>query len=167
MEKYPEGKRSDSFVCRLVVAKVRSWPLFNNNGHQCALHQQQKQSSSYPTEYRVEIFSPPYISAAERPIITSIPHEISWKSTFQVQATLSGGRIQGRVQIALSNPGFHTHGVGMGQRMIMMGFTADAKSNSFTVTAPSDPSVMPPGIYLLFMVNDGIPSVGSWVDLGA
>ena len=55
----------------------------------------------------------------------------------------------------------------MGQRMVIMSFTADASSNFFTVTAPRDPSVITPGIYLLFVVTDGIPSVGSWVDLGA
>ena len=40
------------------------WPYFGNNGHQCALVQQQRNTSFYPTEYRVETFSPPYMSAS-------------------------------------------------------------------------------------------------------
>ena len=52
-------------VCRLTISC--RWPYFGNNGHQCALVQQQRNTSFYPTEYRVEIFSPPYISAPSRP----------------------------------------------------------------------------------------------------
>ena len=82
-----------------------------------------------------------------------------------MQATLSNSSLKGTVQIVLSHPGFHTHGQSMGQRMVMMSFVATAGKNTFLVTAPRDASVMPPGIYLVFVVNDGIPSEGTWVEL--
>ena len=53
----------------------------------------------------------------------------------------------------------------MSQRMVMLGFQTVPNTNSFTVTAPGDASIMQPGVYLLFLVNDGIPSEGVWVKL--
>ncbi|KAL9117732.1 MAG: hypothetical protein Q9187_005730 [Circinaria calcarea] len=122
------------------------------------------QTSTYPTEYRVEIFSPPYISANVRPIIAS-PPMIGYNSTFQVEATLSDRSVNGKTQVVLSHPGFHTHGVAMGQRMVMMEHTTVANSNSISVTSPGNASVMPPGVYLLFVVNNGVPSEGVWIKL--
>ena len=107
------------------------------------------------------------MSASARPVITSNPPDIRYGSSFGVEATLSGGRLEGNIQIALSNPGFHTHGVAMGQRMIMMSFVAAADGNLLTVTSPSNPSVMPPGVHLLFVTHNGIPSVGTWIELGS
>ncbi|KAG7005577.1 hypothetical protein G7Y79_00019g047570 [Physcia stellaris] len=141
--------------------------FFGNNGHQCALKQQQRNTSFYPTEYRVEVFSPPYMSAAARPIINSSPIDITYGHTFQIQASLSGGTLQGITHIVLSSPGFHTHGQAMSQRMVMMQNEASTESgNTFSVIAPRDASVMPPGQFLLFVTNNGIPSEGVWVGLG-
>ena len=55
----------------------------------------------------------------------------------------------------------------MSQRMVMMQNEASTESgNTFSVIAPRDASVMPPGQYLLFATNNGIPSEGVWVGLG-
>ena len=74
-------------------------------------------------------------------------------------------RLPGTVQVVLSAPGFHTHAVAMGQRMVMLAFEAMSYTTSFTVTAPNNASVIQPGVHLLFLVNDGIPSEGVWVKL--
>ncbi len=69
----------------------------------------------------------------------------------------------------------------MGQRMVMLGFEASANavieeasatpaavnSTGFTVAAPRDASVMPPGVCLFFVVYEGVPSEGMWVKVGA
>jgi hypothetical protein len=47
--------------------------------------------------------------------------------------------------------GFYTYGQAMGQRMVKMGFK---------VFAPRGESVISPGICLLFVVGDDIPSEG-------
>jgi len=141
------------------------WPSFGNNGHTCALQQQQKKTSTYPTEYRVEIFLPPYMDAPARPVITSSPHDMAYNSSFTICATLKGQPLRGETMVVLSNPGFHTHGQGMGQRMAMLGLSIG--NDGMIVMAPRDASVMPPGQYLLFATNNGIPSEGVWVEVSA
>ena len=140
------------------------WPSFNNNGHECALKQQQRNTSAYPTEYRVEIFSPPYMNASVRPVLVSSPRDVAYNSNFTVQATLDGRTVQGELKVVISNPGFHTHGQGMGQRMAMLGF--EVQGEALIVKAPRDASVMPPGQYLLFVTVNGIPSEGVWMEIG-
>ena len=98
-------------------------PRFFNNGHPAALLQQQRKSSSYPTEYRVEVFSPPYMSADARPVITSTWWYAQYGKTFEVRANLKGKDLKGVTEISLVNTGFHTHGQGMGQRMVVLEFT--------------------------------------------
>ncbi|KAL3422345.1 WSC domain-containing protein [Phlyctema vagabunda] len=145
------------------------WPMFNNNGHRCALQQQQSELSSYPTEYRVEIFSPPYLSAISshgRPLITAQPASIAYGASFTIEARLErGARLRGDTQITLVAPGFHTHGQAMGQKLVRLGFRAAPNSYAFTVQAPRDASVIPPGVYLLFVVQDDVPSVGKWISI--
>ncbi|KAI9847397.1 MAG: hypothetical protein M1837_002586 [Sclerophora amabilis] len=151
------------------------WPLFQNNGHECALHNQQRIESGFPTEYRVEIFSPAYISAPSRPIISASPESISYDTDFEIEATIAGRPLgndndsdngdDDDVQIMLCHTGFHTHGLAMGQRMVQMTAIRDPDSATLTVTAPRDASVMPPGVYLIFAVDKEIPSEGVWVEL--
>lgn len=142
------------------------WPSFGNNGHTCALKQQQRNSSSYPTEYRVEVFSPPYMDAGARPVITSSPHDVAYNSTFTVVANLNGQPLEGETKIVMSNPGFHTHGQGMGQRMAVLEMEMGSTGGQMVVRAPRDASVMPLGQYLLFVTNKGIPSEGVWIEVG-
>lgn len=90
---------------------------------------------------------------------------MAYNSSFTICATLNGQPLQGETMVVLSNPGFHTHGQGMGQRMAMLGL--DIGKDGMSVTAPRDASVMPPGQYLFFVTNNGIPSEGLWVEVGA
>ncbi|RKO87350.1 glyoxal oxidase N-terminus-domain-containing protein, partial [Blyttiomyces helicus] len=122
---------------------------------------QQKPTSHYPTEYRVEIFSPPYMSAPNRPVITASPDFINYNAEFTMNIQ---GAAVGETTVVLSHPGFSTHGVHHGQRMIQLttNTTADGVT---TVTSPPSGSVMPPGIYLLFATVNGIPSEAAWVRL--
>ena len=147
------------------------WPKFGNNGHTCALNQQQRQTSHYPTEYRVEIFSPPYItSGAARPVLSGVPATIHYGGSFSFSATIAGGpgggQVRGsKVEAVLIAPGFHTHGQNMGQRMVRLTTTLVANGFGITAGGPRDASVIPPGVYLLWLVSDGVPSQGSWVKL--
>ena len=140
-----------------------NYPEFGNNGHTSYLHQQQDEGSEYHTEYRVEIYSPAYMDAEARPEITTLPDEISYDQAFVVD--VDGLQNAENVVMRLSYSGFHTHAVDMGQRMV--GLASQVQGAKVSVTAPRDASVMPPGVYLLWAVADGIPSEGKWVKLAA
>lgn len=133
----------------LIPLLLYRYPKFSNNGHTCALNQQQLKSSRYPTEYRVEIFSPPYLSSnpsGGRVQLTSVPSKITYGSSFRMSAKLAeGGKVSGAVKVTFIAPGLHTHGQAMGQRLVELGFQAIPNSYKFEVQAPQNASVMPPG----------------------
>ncbi|KAL1640478.1 hypothetical protein SLS58_006978 [Diplodia intermedia] len=137
------------------------WPKFGNNGHQGFLNQQQREDSKFPTEYRVEIFSPPYMDAAARPVLSGAPDAILYGQRFAVVSSVQGEK----VEVVLVSPGFHTHAVAMGQRMIRLAVVQGEGVGAWRASAPPGPSTAQPGVYLLFVVVDGIPSEGKWVKL--
>lgn len=164
----PSGKvlvaGSNPLVTYSATGEVgKNWPYIQNDGHRAPIIRQQKKTSRYPTEYRVEFFSPPYLSQP-RPDITSSPASISYNSTFRMASTLNGKTITGKAQALLIYPGFSTHGQQHGQRMLQMP-TVQGTGSTFTVSTPENQSVMPPGHYLLWMVVDGAPSTGHWISL--
>ena len=144
------------------VSVNANYPEFQNNGHTSYLHQQQPKDVNHPTEYRVEIYSPPYMDSADsRPKITTSPATVKYGEQFQVAA--SG--ISNDVVVRLSYSGFHTHAIDMGARMVQL--QANNSNGTVAVTAPGDASVMPPGVYMLWVVEKGIPSEAQWIKLGS
>ncbi|KAG5463684.1 MAG: hypothetical protein BJ554DRAFT_5345 [Olpidium bornovanus] len=142
----------------------RNYPSFFNNGKLSFLQAQQNKTSSYPTEYRVEMFSPPYMSTSNRPNITAMPQSsIAYNTSFDITVDPALD-CDVPFQLQLIYAGFSTHGVHMGQRMVELEITQNA-CGSITANGPRDPSIMPPGVYLLFAVQEGIPSKGEWVKL--
>jgi hypothetical protein len=129
------------------------------------------QRGFYQTQ--VEIYQPAYlfttdangnIIPATRPTIGNAPANVAYGSTFSV-GTPDAGSIG---SIALIRAGAVTHAFDMDQRMLGLSFTADLSTNTLNVTAPATGNLAPPGYYLLFLLNSaGVPSLGTWVQLGA
>lgn len=72
------------------------------------------------------------------------------------------------VKITLYYGGFVTHSVHMGHRMLYLdntGFTAGVVSQTLIVTMPPNKNTCPPGPYMVFVVADGIPSIGQFVSV--
>lgn len=122
-------------------------------------------------EQHIERYSPAYLFAvgqfgnvipAVRPIITSVPAEIGYASTFAIQTT-DYADIRSAV---LVRDGSSTHAFDFEQRMIELSFRAD--NGALTTTAPPNGFIAPPGYYMLFLVNQaGVPSVAKFVHLSA
>lgn len=134
-------------------------PHFGNWNRQSFLLQQQ--AGNYPTEYRVQYFSPPYMKST-RPQIVSADADMKVAGTFTAKLNYNGLPTNGAVVAMLSNPGFTTHGVNMGQRMIELKVSTNS-NGQLTIKAPPNHSYTPPGFYLLFISVNGIPSEGRWV----
>ena len=109
----------------------------------------------YPTDYlNAEIYSPSYLFRGPRPTIDSMPTTIDYGSSFFV-ATPNAAEI---TSVALIRNGSVTHSVDMDQRFVPLTFSVG--EGGLQVDAPADANLVPPGHYMLFIVNsDGVPSV--------
>jgi len=70
------------------------------------------------------------------------------------------------IKVALYYGGFVTHSVHMGHRMLFLdntGFVPNATAQTITATMPPNKNVAPPGPYVVYVVADGVPSVGQFV----
>ena len=102
-----------------------------------------------------EIYSPPYLSLGPRPTIVDAPAAVSHGKTFQIKLT-SATQANSVVLLRLNSV---THSINMGQRYVRLAQLSGG-SGTFTVQAPKDGNVAPPGYYTLFVVDaGGVPSV--------
>jgi Galactose oxidase-like, Early set domain/Bacterial Ig-like domain len=113
-----------------------------------------------------EVFSPPYLfkksgGLAPRPQISSAPGQVTYNAPFAI-STPNATSIR---KVALVRVGAVTHSVNMEQRYVPLSFTAG--TGTLNATAPANPNVAPPGVYMLFVVDaNGVPSVARMVRVG-
>jgi hypothetical protein len=117
-------------------------------------------AGSFPEEYRVEVFTPPYLlSGLPRPTFTLSNKDWAYGET--VTFTVTSGTA---TAISLLGSVVSTHGNAMGQRTIFPAFTC--AGNTCQVTAPPDAHTSPPGWFMFFVLNGPTPSVGVFVRIG-
>jgi N-acetylneuraminic acid mutarotase len=119
-------------------------------------------STDSPADYfSAEIYSPPYLFRGARPTISSAPTATNTGATITV-GTPDAANIKSVVFIR--QPSL-THALNMGQSFLPATFTKN--TNSLTVSVPSNPNLMPPGYYMLFILNNNdVPSVARIVSIG-
>ena len=124
----------------------------------------------YPTEFRVEIFTPSYLvgdRARYRPANIKLGKlQISAQDDLDVDFTCAPNATT--LKIALYHGGFVTHSLHMGQRMLYLdsvGFNAGSTTQRVTASMPGNPNLTPPGPYVVFVVVDGVPGVGQFVNV--
>ena len=103
-----------------------------------------------------EIYSPPYLFKGPRPVVSSFPDAVRWDIPFAVGAL---GDIDDAVLVA---PAAVTHANDMNQRLVPLQ-TVAVHPGGLTLQSPPSPGVAPPGWYMLFLLNDGVPSLAKWV----
>ncbi|KAH0720649.1 hypothetical protein KY285_005517 [Solanum tuberosum] len=125
----------------------------------------------FPTELRIEAFSPEYLSADRanlRPVIVESPEKLKYGEDFGVAVTVELP-VVGIIEVNLASAPFSTHSFSQGQRLVKLKVTSaipdDAGKYRIGCTAPPDGKVAPPGYYMVFAVNQGVPSVARWVQL--
>ncbi|KAG6831349.1 hypothetical protein H0H87_005494 [Tephrocybe sp. NHM501043] len=132
-------------------------------------------STIFPTEYRAEIFYPPYFSAASRPAPTGVPKTISYGgdpfdlTIPSTSYTGSANAAAGNTTVVLLRGGFTTHAMNMGQRYVQLNNTFTVKSDgsiTLHVAQAPNPNILQPGPALLFVTVNGVPSNGTMVIVG-
>lgn len=117
-------------------------------------------------EPHIEIYSPPYLfnsdgSPAKRPVITRVtPEMIYYRAPVKIY-TPDAAYIKA---VVLVRPGAVTHAFDMEQRLVRLSFTAG--NGVLNVAGPPNGNVVPPGYYMIFILNSsGVPSEGRFVRL--
>jgi hypothetical protein len=119
------------------------------------------------TQDTAEIYEPPYLfdgdAPAPRPAIAGAPEAITWAQPFDVAVTAAAGRAVDRA--VLVAPSATTHAVDINQRVVPLR-TTRAGPAVLRAEAPPNRDVAPPGVYMLFVLDEtGTPSVARWVRL--
>ncbi|MBB5117697.1 galactose oxidase [Streptomyces eurocidicus] len=111
-------------------------------------------------EQQIDLYTPPYLhQGGKRPVIEDItPRTVELGG----KARLRTAQKRPLTKVRLIRPGSFTHVTNIEQRSIALDFTRE--KDGVSVTLPKDPSLVPPGWYMLTVVDDrGVPSEAVWV----
>ncbi|KAF3520957.1 hypothetical protein DY000_02063191 [Brassica cretica] len=124
---------------------------------------------------RLQKYSPPYLDPALanlRPTIvnTATPKQIRYGERFNIRIHLNQKDVtKENVKVTMLAPPFTTHAVSMNMRLLILGIFDIKKEvrdlHQIHAIAPPSGKVAPPGYYLLFVVYNGVPSVGEWIQI--
>ncbi len=104
-------------------------------------------------EMRIVLFKPDYFDNANRPDLNATTPSATYGKLITIE-TPQADSIQ---RVALIRNGSSTHAFNADQRYVGLNFTK-VNNQTLSATIPSDPSVLPPGYYMLWIVNNaGIP----------
>ncbi|WP_374676315.1 PA14 domain-containing protein, partial [Ideonella sp.] len=118
-----------------------------------------------------EIYYPPYLFTpgggwAARPVITATPDYLRVGQTVAIDVAAD----RPAARVALVRTGAVTHSFNMDQRFLELSFRAEAQGagrQRLHVQVPSQANQVPPGWYLVFVIDDaGVPSVARILNLG-
>ncbi len=114
--------------------------------------------SPNPDQENYEIFSPPYLFKGGRPTVTSAPGTVQPGSQIFV-GTPDAATIQ---TVSAVRVGAMTHSFNADQRYLILPFTQT--TGGLNVQAPGNVNEIPPGYYMLFVVNaNGVPSIANFI----
>ncbi|XP_050223393.1 aldehyde oxidase GLOX [Mercurialis annua] len=129
----------------------------------------------FPTELRLEAFYPPYLDTVKnnlRPKIispTSNKASIGYNEKLVIRFKVTDTVIPNTVSVTMVAPSFTTHSFSMNQRLLVLGnekvTNVETTSYDVEVITPRSSNLAPSGFYLLFVVHQGIPSEGIWVQI--
>jgi hypothetical protein len=110
-------------------------------------------------EKRLEIYTPPYLLRGPQPTITDAPGEVRLGEELRVSSPEADRITKAR----LVRPGAATHVTDLEQRSVALEITR-GPGDELRLGVPAEPTITPPGHYMLFLVDDaGVPSTASWV----
>jgi hypothetical protein len=112
-----------------------------------------------PEETTVELYSPPYLFKGTRPTISSVnPSNLDHGDP----CTISTPNAAAVDRVVLLKPGANTHSTNFDQRHVELSFTTG--SGQVTATIPTNRALVPPGYYMVFILNgSGVPSIARFV----
>ncbi|KAG9014896.1 hypothetical protein FRB94_009054 [Tulasnella sp. JGI-2019a] len=133
-----------------------------------------KSGAKYPTRTAVERFFPSYYSKT-RPDPQNLPTTLgyggpSWNITLASSDLLGSMNNLATAKVVVIRTGFSTHAINMGQRYVQLNSTyvgnVDGSATLQVQQLPPNPSILAPGPAFLYVVVNGIPSMGQMIMVG-
>jgi hypothetical protein len=107
-------------------------------------------------ELRISVYSPPYLFRGDRPTIEQAPGSAGYGEAFELQVT---GDV---ASASLMPPMSATHQTDTNARLVDLPIAGGGAVR--TVQVPQNPNLLPPGPYMLTVLDSGgVPSVARWV----
>ena len=120
------------------------------------------QNGALKDQKSAQVYSPPYLFKGTRPTITNSPNVVPYGATFFTLDTPDALNIN---KVTLHALGATTHSTDMEQFFTELSFIKD--NGQLTVIGPQDGNQVPPGYYLLTIVDvNGVPSVSKITKIG-
>ena len=117
--------------------------------------------SETTSERRVQIYTPDYLlTGRPRPEITNEPDRLSYGEDFNI----TFGNVSSIDIVRLLRLDTVTHGIHFDSRSIVLDCD-NSTGGSISCAAPPNSSIAPPGIYYLFILSEGVPSVAKFVSM--
>jgi hypothetical protein len=109
-------------------------------------------------EQRLEIYTPAYLYRGARPVIASATASVAVGGVVTVASRDADAIVTAR----LIRPGAATHQLDLEQGSFAL--QVSHRPGSVALTLPSEVTLVPPGDYMLFVLNSaGVPSIAKWV----
>jgi hypothetical protein len=148
-----------------------NWSFHNSADFPHALPETPQQAGVDNRELRIELFEPWYFGRPDRPSIANAPAVGLVGGTIDI-ATPQAATIN---RVVAVRAGSVTHSFNADQRLVGLTFTR--QGGALRVSLPANANLLPPGTYLLFVLNPtaapeagafaGIPSVGRFIRIEA
>ncbi|KZW03188.1 copper radical oxidase [Exidia glandulosa HHB12029] len=119
---------------------------------------------SYPEEYRVEVYVPPYLTTGRtQPTFSITNTDWEYGKQYSIVVQLAHGTTS-TMRVSILGAVVSTHGNNFGQRTLFPEFSCTG--NTCKVTAPPNANIFPPGWAQLFVLDGPTPSFSTWVRIG-
>ena len=156
-----------------IVRVYHSTALLLPDGRILSAGSGQPSDAGQVDEFNAEIYSPPYLfnpdgtsATASRPLIMSAPTIVGYGQQFKIWTQNVIPKTMLWIRL-----GVGTHSFNENQRLNYLSFTELAippgnASTPFSVTAPANANLAPPGHYLFYVLNAaGTPSLGKIIQI--
>lgn len=122
------------------------------------------EEESYPEEYRLEVYVPPYLAAGRtQPTFTITNTDWDYGKQYSIVVKLFHGTID-TLRISILGAVVSTHGNNFGQRTLFPEFSC--QGTTCKITAPPNVNIFPPGWAQLFVLDGPTPSFSQWIRIG-
>lgn len=154
------------------VADSMIWRLYHSEAFLTSNAEVFVSGSESTNEHRVQLFTPDYLHTTKpRPVITAVNASAQTEAVYDVDASMGYGQsftigfsnVTHIDRVVLNRLVGSTHGVHADQRQIVLDCTV--ASETAQCTSPPNNMIAPPGVYMLFILNEGVPSQAKFVSL--